>query len=192
MTTAVSYPRPVTVRIPTQPDTPDTTASSAPATAVADTAVTTAASGTPAAAPGTPGPAAAPAAVGDGLGVYTVTVFMNTAPHSFDGYQPHHPLAVAARPDGTPLVLVFRASDRICSHEAAAEAAFTVGNRQGPDDTGQTWPADIRSVSVGDVVKVTGPDHWIIHLCVANLGCTPVAEPAYLTPLAGSRVTSRP
>ncbi|MEU0851459.1 hypothetical protein ABZ387_26355 [Streptomyces flaveolus] len=181
MTTAVSYPRTVTVRIPTQPDTPNTTASSAPATAVADTAVTTAASGTPAAAP----------AVVDGLGVYTVTVFMNTAPHSFDGYQPHHPLAVATRPDGTPLVLVFRASDRICSHEAAAEAAFTVGNRQGSDDTGQMWPADIRSVSVGDVVKVTGPDHWIIHLCVANLGCTPVAEPTLLTPLAGSRVTSR-
>ncbi|MEU9593380.1 hypothetical protein AB0D84_27150 [Streptomyces sp. NPDC048193] len=166
MTTAVSRPRPVTARITTQPDTPDTTA----------------ASGTPAAAP----------AVGDGLGVYAVTVYMNTAPHSFGGYQPHHPLAIAARSDGTPLLLVFRASDRICSHEAAAEAAFTVGNRQGPDGTGQTWPADIRSVSVGDVVKVTSPDHWIIHLCVANLGCTPVAEPTHLTPLAGSRVTSRP
>ncbi|WP_318218827.1 hypothetical protein [Streptomyces sp. SCL15-6] len=165
MTVRITVPAPVTT---TSAVTADVTAT------VADTAGTGA------------------AAVVGGLGVYTVSVFMNTAPHSFDAYQPHHPLAIAARPDGTPLLLVFRASDRICSHEAAAEAAFTVGNRQGPDDTGQRWPADIRSVSVGDVVKVTGPDHWIVHLCVANLGCSPVAEPAHLTPLAGSRVTSRP
>ncbi|MER7196067.1 hypothetical protein, partial [Streptomyces flaveolus] len=146
----------------------------------------------------TPGPAAlstptpaAPAVV-DGLGVYTVTVYMNTAPHSFAGYQPHHRLAAATRTDGSPLLLVFRASDRICSHEAAADAAFTVGNRQGPDGTGQRWPADIRSVSVGDVVKVTGPDQWIVHLSVDPFGFTPVPEPTHLTPLAGSRVTSRP
>ncbi|MER7196093.1 hypothetical protein ACH4B8_40010, partial [Streptomyces flaveolus] len=75
---------------------------------------------------------------------------------------------------------------------AAADAAFTVGNRQGPDGTGQRWPADIRSVSVGDVVKVTGPDQWIVHLSVDPFGFTPVPEPTHLTPLAGSRVTSRP
>ncbi|WP_225650983.1 hypothetical protein [Streptomyces solaniscabiei] len=134
---------------------------------------------------------------------------MNTAPHSFAGYQPHHPLAAATRTDdGALLRLVFRASDRMCSHESAADAAFTVGNRQGPDDTGQRWPADIRSVSVGDVVKVTGPDHWTIHLSVDPFGFSPVPEPTHLsvdpfgfspvpepthlTPLAGSRVTSRP
>ncbi|WP_189232813.1 hypothetical protein [Streptomyces flaveolus] len=133
------------------------------------------------------------AAVGVGEpGVYTVTVFMNTAPHSFDGYQPRHPLAVAAHTDGTPLLLVFHATDRIHSHEVAADAAFTVGNHQGPDHTGQRWPSDIRSVSVGDVVKVTGPDHWTIHLSVDPFGFTPVAEPTHRTPLAGSRVTSRP
>ncbi|MFF8883857.1 hypothetical protein [Streptomyces flaveolus] len=177
MTTAVSYPRPVTVRITTQPDAPGTTAASGTATAVAVTA------------PSTP----AAAAVGDGPGVYAVIVFMNTAPHSFGGYQPHHPLAAATRTDdGALLRLVFRASDRIGSHEAAADAAFTVGNRQGPDDTGQMWPADIRSVSVGDVVKVTGPDQWIIHLSVDPFGFTPVPEPTHLTPLAGTRATSRP
>ncbi|MEU6103017.1 hypothetical protein [Streptomyces flaveolus] len=171
MTTAVSRPRPVTARITTEPDT----------AARADTTPSPAALSTP-----------APAAIGDGLSVYALIVFMNTAPHSFGGYQPHHPLTAATRTDGSPLLLVFRASDRICSHEAAADAAFTVGNRQGPDDTGQTWPADIRSVSVGDVVKVTGPDQWIVHLSVDPFGFTPVPEPTHLTPLAGSRVTSRP
>ncbi|GAA2720580.1 MULTISPECIES: hypothetical protein [Streptomyces] len=90
---------------------------------------------------------------------YTATVYMNTAPHSFHGHQHHHPLAAATHPDGSPLRLVFHASDGIRDHKDAAEAAFEVGNRQGSDDNGQTWPRDIRSVSVGDVIKVTGPDH---------------------------------
>ncbi|MFF8884068.1 hypothetical protein [Streptomyces flaveolus] len=116
----------MTARITTQPDTPDTAAASGTAAP--------AASGTPA------------AAVADGLGVYLVIVFMNTDPHSFAGYRPHHPHATATRTDdGSPLLLVFRATDRICSHEAVADVTFVVGNRQGPDDTGQTWPADIRS-----------------------------------------------
>ncbi|MFD8201186.1 hypothetical protein [Streptomyces sp. NPDC059701] len=34
------------------------------------------------------------------------------------------------------------------------------------------WP-DIRSLSVGDVVKVTGPDQWINHLSVTPLGFAP-------------------
>ncbi|MEV0965518.1 hypothetical protein AB0J25_23560 [Streptomyces sp. NPDC049910] len=122
---------------------------------------------------------------------YTATVYVNTAHHSFDGYQPHHPLAAATRTDGSPLRLVFHASDRIRDHEDAADAAFEVGNRQDADDNGQTWPADIRSVSVGDVIKVTGPDHWIVHLSVDHTGFTPVHEPTHLTDLAGSRASSR-
>ncbi|MFD4247295.1 hypothetical protein ACFWP3_37765 [Streptomyces sp. NPDC058525] len=132
----------------------------------------------------TPDNAPAPAA-------YTATVYMNTARHSFDGYQPHHPLAEATRPDGSPLCLVFHASDRTRGHETAAEAAFEVGNRQGPDDNGQSWPADVRSISVGDVIKVTGPDHWIIHLSVDSTGFSTVPEPTNLTGLVGTRATSR-
>ncbi|OEJ23051.1 hypothetical protein AR457_38305 [Streptomyces agglomeratus] len=122
---------------------------------------------------------------------YTATVYLNTARHSFDGYQHHHPLAEATHPDGSPLRLVFHASDRIRDHEAAADAAYTVGNRQGADDNGQTWPADIRSVSVGDTIKVTGPDHWIVHLSVDHTGFSAVPQPSHLTDLAGSRASSR-
>ncbi|MFJ4609538.1 hypothetical protein [Streptomyces griseus] len=105
---------------------------------------------------------------------------------------PHHPLATATHTDGSPLHLVFHTSDRIRNHQHAASAAFDVGNRQTADDTGQTWPDDIRSVSVGDVIKITGPGHWIIHLSVDSFGFTPVPEPTHLTGLAGkTRVTSR-
>ncbi|MFE7777732.1 hypothetical protein ACFU5O_28300 [Streptomyces sp. NPDC057445] len=123
--------------------------------------------------------------------VYTATVYMNTARHSFDGHQHHHPLAEATRPDDSPLRLVFHASTRIRNHEDAADAAFTVGNHQRPDDNGQRWPTDIRSVSVGDVIKVTGPGHWIIHLSVDPTGFSAVPEPTNLTALAGTRATSR-
>ncbi|MGX1886788.1 hypothetical protein [Streptomyces sp. NPDC055287] len=123
--------------------------------------------------------------------VYTATVYMNTAPRSFDGYQHHQPLAEATHPDGSPLRLAFHASSRIRSHEAAADAAFTVGNDQGHDDNGQTWPADIRSVSVGDVIKVTGPDHWIVCLSVDSTGFSAIPEPTALVNLTGTRATSR-
>ncbi|MER6433753.1 hypothetical protein ABT272_39500 [Streptomyces sp900105245] len=114
-------------------------------------------------------PALAPAA-------YTATVVVNTAPGNFDGYQHHHPLAEVTHPDGSPLRLTFYASSRIKDHEATADAAYCVGNRQGADDRDQTWPTDVRSVSTGDVVKVTGPNHWIVYLSVdpvADLADTP-------------------
>ncbi|MEU7031596.1 hypothetical protein AB0A60_33475 [Streptomyces sp. NPDC046275] len=119
--------------------------------------------------------------------VYTATVYINTHPDNFDGYEPHHPLTAATHPDGSPLHLTFHASDGIRGHEAAAEAAFEVGNHQRADDSGTYWPTDIRSVSVGDVIKITGPGHWIIHLRVDPTGFTPVPEPAHLTALAGAR-----
>ena len=123
--------------------------------------------------------------------VYTATVYMNTHHDNFDGYETHHPLAAALRRDNSALHLVFHASDRIRSHEDAADAAFEVGNDQGADDNGQTWPADIRSVSVGDVIKVTGPDARTVHLSVDSYGFSPVPEPTTLVALTDPRVTHR-
>ncbi|MFJ9580884.1 hypothetical protein ACIRQF_31405 [Streptomyces sp. NPDC101191] len=123
--------------------------------------------------------------------VYTATVYMNTHDDNFDGYEPHHPLAAAIRRDDSPLRLLFRASDRIRSHEDAADAAFEVGNHQGPDDNGQTWPDNIRSVSVGDVIKITGPDARTVHLSVDSYGFSPVPEPTTLVALTDPRVTHR-
>lgn len=123
---------------------------------------------------------------------YTATVYMNTHRDNFGGYQLHHPLAAATLTDGSPLRLVFHTSDRIRDHEAAAGAVFDVGNHQRADDNRQTWPGDIRSVSVGDVIKITCPDHWIIHLSVDSFGFSAVPEPTTLVPLAGqTRATSR-
>ncbi|WP_327411213.1 hypothetical protein OG458_42310 (plasmid) [Streptomyces sp. NBC_01281] len=110
--------------------------------------------------------------------VFTATVYVNTAPDSFDGFEPHHPLTAATHRDGTLLRLVFHASDRIRDHEDAADAAFVVGNYQGADDNAQTWPDNIRTVSVGDVITVTGPDTRTVTLSVDSYGCSPVPAPA--------------
>ncbi|MER5376306.1 hypothetical protein [Streptomyces sp. NPDC002553] len=123
--------------------------------------------------------------------VYTATVYMNTHDDNFDGYEPHHPLAAATRRDSSPLRLVFHASSRIRDHEDAADAAYEVGNRQGADDNGQTWPDNIRSVSVGDVIKITGPDASTVHLSVDSYGFSPVPEPTTLVALTDPRVTHR-
>ncbi|MFI6278039.1 hypothetical protein [Streptomyces sp. NPDC050988] len=123
--------------------------------------------------------------------VWTATVYMNMHRDNFDGYDPHHPLAAAIRRDDSALRLVFRASDRIRNHEDAAEAAFEVGNLHGADDNGQTWPGNIRSVSVGDVIKITSPDSRTVHLSVDSYGFTPVPEPTTLVDLTGPRVTHR-
>ncbi|WP_435279664.1 hypothetical protein [Streptomyces sp. 1222.5] len=94
MTTALPRPYTVTARI-------DTAQPLAPAALALASAA--------------PGPAAsAPAPA-----VYTVTVFVNTARRSFDGYRPGHPLAEVTHPDGSPLQLVFHAGPRIRDHEGA-------------------------------------------------------------------------
>ena len=66
-----------------------------------------------------------------------------------------------------------------------------VGNRQGADDHGQTWPAGIRSVSVGDVVEITGPDARTVRLSVDSYGFSPVSEPTLLVGLADPDVAHR-
>jgi hypothetical protein len=78
-------------------------------------------------------------------------------------------------------------ADRVRDHEAV----FEVGNDQGADDNGQTWPGNIRSVSIGDVIKITGPDARTVHPRVDSYGFSPVPEPTTLVALTGPRVTHR-
>ncbi|WP_326581629.1 hypothetical protein OIE69_44415 (plasmid) [Actinacidiphila glaucinigra] len=121
---------------------------------------------------------------------YAVTVYLNTAEHHYsNGYRPGDPVAHVTRPDGTPLTLTFT----VLSVDDAADAAWVVGNRQGRDDTGQDWPSDVRSVSVGDVLAVTAPrGDAVTYLAVASADFTPVGPPATIVPIEGTDATSRP
>jgi hypothetical protein len=105
---------------------------------------------------------------------YTVTVFIDMDPdYHFMAYDPRHLLAevdtftvdVGDGPDG------------------AAEEMFRIGQK-GFDDghrfydvTGKAYPLAVRSVSVGDLVKVVhGSRSWFF--AVAGVGFTEIPEPA--------------
>jgi hypothetical protein len=115
---------------------------------------------------------------------YAVTVFLNTAPLSFLGLQPSDPVAT----DSDPTLTVV-AGDPL----AAAEQAFSIGNHMAADEDGRRWPTDVRSVSVGDLVGVRGPElARVWFFAVAGVGFVPVPEPTNpIAALAGSTATSR-
>ncbi|MFI1701428.1 hypothetical protein ACH419_36485 [Streptomyces bobili] len=164
MTTAVHRPHTVTARI--------TTAHTPPGR-----------SSTPPPASGTPTPTGP-------SDTYTVTAYMNAAPDHFNGYHKGHTVAEATHPDGSPMSLVFTTGRARSAHQAA-DAAFVVGNRQGPDDTGQYWPADIRSLSKGDVLRITAPDGATHHLAIASSDFSTVVPPTEHIHLAATDATSR-
>ncbi|MET8680981.1 hypothetical protein ABZW18_26220 [Streptomyces sp. NPDC004647] len=123
---------------------------------------------------------------------FTVTVLVNVAMDNgrfanFDGYQEGRPVAEVSTTAGQVLRMRFTAVDE----QAAAEAAFSVGNRQSRDDLGQTWPHDVRSVSVGDVLRVEDDHGRAIHLAVLGVGFDKVDPPRNTVPLQGSPATSR-
>lgn len=76
----------------------------------------------------------------------------------------------------------------------AAERVFVIGNREGEDENGRRWPSDVRSLSVGDALRVSDNDRddetaWT---------CQPVGWeerpdglPNRRVPLAGTNATSR-
>ena len=79
---------------------------------------------------------------------YRVRTFVNDGPGRFFGYESGDILS-----EGPTLVLT--AADE----RTALDAAWMVGNREGVDDDFQRWPADIRSLSVADVL-VIGEVAW--------------------------------
>ncbi|MFF4969964.1 hypothetical protein [Streptomyces sp. NPDC001037] len=136
---------------------------------------------------------AQPPALAVAPSVYSAVVYLNTDPDSFDGFQLRLPLVAATHPDGGLLRLVFHAGDRIDCHEAAAAAAFAVGTYWRTDDHGRQWPRDrLRAVCPGDVIKVTGPDHWIRHFRVDHYDFYPVPEPTTVLGLPALGATIRP
>ncbi|MFE1786248.1 hypothetical protein ACFW9F_27660 [Streptomyces sp. NPDC059506] len=120
---------------------------------------------------------------------YTVTAHMNVSPDHFFGHRSGHAVAEVTT-NGTPLRLTFNA-DRVTDSHSAADAAFVVGNAQGSDDMEQNWPADVRSLSVGDVLAVTGPDGATVHLRIDPVGFSEIQPPMNRVELSGTRATAR-
>jgi hypothetical protein len=100
--------------------------------------------------------------------IYTVTVWLNTGPDNTCGAGTH-PLTTAAD---------LRLRVDADSPQDAAEQAFAVGNRQAADTDGRSWPGEVRSVSVGDLLVVEADGHGTTCLAVAPSGWTLLPEPA--------------
>ena len=114
--------------------------------------------------------------------VFRITVYVNVGPGNFAGLKPGDPLATS-----TDLQLTVTATHP----DAAAEQAYAIGNRIDTDDRGRGWPPDVRSVSVGDVLKVSGQAETVFY-AVTGIGFHAVGEPANpIVPLTGTRATSR-
>lgn len=80
---------------------------------------------------------------------YTVTALENVGPTRMWKYA-----------EGDPLLPVGTFTVGGSSIEAALEALWYVGNKMGPDASGATWPADRRSLCIGDVVLIDGAT-WV-------------------------------
>ncbi|MFE4304800.1 hypothetical protein ACFRR6_01785 [Streptomyces sp. NPDC056891] len=135
--------------------------------------------------------AAAPVPAASGApGRFTVTAYVNVGAFPFYGYTSGDLVAEVTATDNTPLRLAFAGDSYADAHEAA-DAAFVVGNREARDDQGQSWPKDVRSLSVGDIVKVTDPNGTTIHLSVDSAGFSKIERPLNRTGLIGTSASSR-
>ncbi|MFD9066750.1 hypothetical protein ACFVZ3_35115 [Kitasatospora purpeofusca] len=123
---------------------------------------------------------------------YSVTVLLNvtTGPTgedlSFLGYQHGQPLAQAEVVGDGPLVLTVKAPNP----DVAADYVFLIGNGNGADEYGRSWPSGVRAVSVGDVLRITAPDGRTLYLAVASDQLRPVDAPTNIVPLLGSSATN--
>lgn len=118
---------------------------------------------------------------------YTVTGYVNVGRHPFDSYA-----------SGEPVAKVDHFHIKGVSADHAAEGMWTVGNRMGCDIHGKSWPSDVRSLSVGDVLRVVIPSchdyptGHVLWLAVAPTGWRELdAAPDTIVPLAGTNATSR-
>ena len=115
---------------------------------------------------------------------YTVTAFINVGQHPFDGYEDGQTVATA--PDLTFTVL---ATD----HHDAAEAVWLVCQKVAADANGNRYPRDVRSFSIGDLLRVVpeGANPITRYLAARTAGFGEVDEPTNIRDLAGTHATSR-
>lgn len=119
--------------------------------------------------------------------IFTATVYVNVGEDNFFGYTPTSPLAEVDYP------LTVHAETPL----SAAEAVFAIANRMAttpahPGGRLQVWPSDVRSLSVGDLVRLRAGDGTLTFFSVDSFGWTEVPEPTNpIVPLAGTYATSR-
>ncbi|MFE2850189.1 hypothetical protein ACFXJO_03550 [Streptomyces lavendulae] len=98
---------------------------------------------------------------------FTVNAFLNNDQFAcVDGYRLEDTVTEVTTPTNQPLPFVFNATD----DHAAADALRTLSHSEPGDEPGQKWPAEIRSLNIGDVVQVTAPDGTVTHLAVDTVG----------------------
>jgi hypothetical protein len=114
--------------------------------------------------------------------IYTVTVYVNVGDDNFFGYKPRDPIAKVD-------TFTIEAEDA----EWAANGMWPVGNKMQPDSLGKSYPADVRSLSVGDLLSVSSYGQQHHFYAVASVGFTEIPEPTNpIVALAGAKATSRP
>lgn len=123
------------------------------------------------------------------MSTYTASVMVNVTGR-FSEYRPEHTLAEVTSPDGALLAFPVEAD----VEANAAEYMFSIGNRMRPALDGQEWPADVRSVSVGDVIATSDPFGTVRYWTVGGCGMSllPGLPNNPLVALGGTDATSRP
>jgi hypothetical protein len=111
---------------------------------------------------------------------FTALVYVNVGEDNFAGYKPRDPIAEVD-------TFAVRADDPL----TAADGAWVIGNKMSNDADGKSYPLDVRSVSVGDLLMVSdGTRKWFYS--VDSFGFTEIPEPTNpIVPLAGTAATSR-
>ena len=128
------------------------------------------------------------------MGTYLVTANVNVTTDALDrqvgwidGYQEGHQVATVG---------YFTIAAETA--EQAAERMYDIGNGHAFDDYGQTWPFDVRSMCIGDVLYLAeGDEHEtrsVDILAVDRAGFRPVPQPTNRCQvlLGGTVATSRP
>lgn len=124
---------------------------------------------------------------------YRITAYVNVGEGNFFGYHPRHEIAE---------VHTFVLARRNVTLHDVAENMWAIGNRIGCDSTGATWPSDVRSMSVGDVLAIRDPEttrtsveigedyaHWFV---CESAGWKKIAfRPGNVVPIEGTKATSR-
>ncbi|WP_327309697.1 hypothetical protein OG730_42415 (plasmid) [Streptomyces sp. NBC_01298] len=123
-------------------------------------------------------------------GGFTVTAFVSVEEFPFHGYQPASRVAEVTTVDNTSLRLLF-ARSRVADHHDAAATAFEVSIGHACDDLGRRWPADVRPLSIGDVLEVTSPDGTATFFTIDGVRFREIEPPTARVPLAGTLATSR-